>query len=360
MTPTYTVTVASTGAFVPFEPIGNDDLEKLCGALPADVLEGIQVQRRHWMIDPRTGEHRISNSRMALAAVEQALERAGIEPQELELLVVCTASPDYHLPNVATMIQSYLGLERCATIELRAGCAGAVQALDVAHRLLAAGMHRNAVVVGSEAISPIIAPIYLDSEPDRIRMRDRLTLFTFGDGAGAIALTATEGEPRQTHFVNSCIGGLRSPGMQVIGGGTDISFREQRTRKKPVEMKIDVPGTSTFGPKVFAAALSDVLSSTGLHVADFAHIVLPEGNAGYFNRELADAGISESDYQLLQGRIVENLADVGATGSAAVPLSLDAGVRSSTVTDGDRILLLGIEASRYVYSGLVLDWNSAP
>ncbi len=362
MTGNYAVKILSTGAFVPGEPLDNATLEKLGGPLPEDVLEGIQVKTRHWMVDPETGKHLDSTSRMAEKAARQALDRAGLQPSDVDLLVVSTASPEHLLPNVATTVQAYLGLEKCATIELRAGCAGAVQALDIARRQLADGTARTALVIGAESISPLLAPIYLGRDAESVRMRDRLTLYTFGDGAGAILLRAeptdVPGSDGGFTFVNNTLGGLRKPGMQIIGGGTDVSQAEQQGRKRLLEMKIDVPGTSTFGPKVFVEAIHDMVTRSGWTLAEVDAIVLPEGNADYFSREFEEAGLSAADYEALQGKIVENLAEVGATGSAAVPLSLDAGWASGRIKPGQRVLVLGIEASRYVYSGLSLIWHA--
>lgn len=360
MTTAYDVKILSTGAYVPGEPLDNATLENCVGPLPDDVLEGIQVKTRHWMIDPATGEHRINNSKMAERASRQALERAGVELDELDLIVVCTATPEYTLPGVATTLQHYLGLESAAAIEIRGACAGWVQALDLARRQLADGTARTALVVGSEAGSPVLAPHFLGKDPARVRMRDRLMLYTFGDGAGAVVMRAEPagGSADGFAFVNRCVGGLRKPGMEIIGGGTDVPQAEQLRRRQLIQMKIDVPGTSTFGPKVFVRAIQEMAHKDGRKLGEFDAIVLPEGNADYFADEFESAGLSTEDIAALDGRIVENLADVGATGSAAVPLSLDAGWTSGRIRPGDRIVLLGIEASRYVYTGLSLTWQA--
>src|SRR3954449_6176063 len=106
-------------------------MEQLVGPLPADVLEGIQVTQRHWMVDLETGEHTINNSAMAVAAAQDALAGAGIDASEVDLLVLSTASPDYLLPPLVTFVQEALGLERCAAMEVRWGFAGFGEVLDV-------------------------------------------------------------------------------------------------------------------------------------------------------------------------------------------------------------------------------------
>jgi 3-oxoacyl-[acyl-carrier-protein] synthase III len=360
MTTAYDVNILSTGGYLPGDPLDNDTMEKYVGPLPDDVLEGIQVKTRYWMIDPTTGKHLINNSRMAERASRQALERAGLEPDEVDLIVVCTSTPEYTIPNVATTLQHYLGLESVAAIEIRGACAGWVQALDLARRHLADGTARTALVVGSDVASPLLAPLFLDKDPARVRMRDRLTLYTFGDGAGAVVMRAEPAEAAADEFtfINACVGGLRKPGMEIIGGGTDVPQAEQLGRRQLIQMKIDVPGTSTFGPQVFVRAIKEMARKEGRALGEFDAIVLPEGNADYFADEFGAAGLSAEDIQALSGRIVENLADVGATGSAAVPLSLDAGWTSGRIQPGDRIVLLGIEASRYVYTGLSVTWRA--
>jgi 3-oxoacyl-[acyl-carrier-protein] synthase-3 len=356
------VTILATGAYLPGAPIDNDTLQDLCGPLPDDVLMGLQVKQRHWLIDPATGEHTSSSSKMAEAAARNALARAGLAPGHVDLIVLSTASPEYHLPTCASYLQQHLELERCASIELRAGCAGGVQALDIARRHLAGGTCRTALVIGTEAISPLLAPAYLGVDPRQVRMRDRLNLYNFGDGAAAVVLQAAAqadgSEPETSYaYASACLGGLRKPGMQVIGGGTDMPLARQAGRSRLMEIRLDTAGVATFGPHVFVAALQDLLGRARLRLADVDACVLPEGNAEYFSSELAAAGMSQEDFCHIQGKIMENLTDVGATGSPAVLLALDAGVEAGRIRPHDTVLLVAIEASRYVYAGAALRWG---
>ncbi|XDO64552.1 3-oxoacyl-[acyl-carrier-protein] synthase III C-terminal domain-containing protein [Streptomyces sp. RLB1-33] len=125
-----------------------------------------------------------------------------------------------------------------------------------------------------------------------------------------------------------------------------------------MDIRLDIPGTAQFGPRVFVEGIHDLLTRSGLALADLDACVLPEGNAEYFASEYAAAGLSAADQATLSKTIVENLTDVGATGSAAVPLALDAGWREGRIRPGDTVLLLAIEASRYLYAGLTLTWDA--
>lgn len=350
--------VLSTGAYLPGDPISNEELERFVGPLPADILEGIQVEQRHWMVDPATGEHRINNSEMATKAAEDALAKAGLAAEDVELLVVSTASPDYLLPPLVTFVQEGLGLERCATMEIRSGCAGFVEALDVARLYLERGDYETAVVIGSEAISPLLVPVFLGKDPDQIRMRDRMNPYNFGDGAGALVLRASEEGEGILGSAMACVGGKREPGMQIIGAGTHAPIHEQIKAKRLVDLKVDVVESGRFTPYVLTEALREVLARSGVGADAIDVCIIPEGNAGYMVEELEEAGLVTAEWSAIQDTIFENLALVGATGSAAVPLALDHAWKTGAVKEGDVVMLLGIETSKWKYAGMVLPWTA--
>ncbi|MFB8004663.1 3-oxoacyl-ACP synthase III family protein [Nocardia sp. NPDC056000] len=352
------VTIASTGAYLPGAPLTNDDMAGLCGTLPPEVLEGLQVQRRHWAIDPISGHHLVSNGEMAEAAARQALDRVGIEPGDVELLVMSTSSPEYHLPAQVTFVQARLGLTRCAVVEVRSGCAGAVQALDIAWRMLESGRYANAVVIGSEIISPLLFPYLRSGDPEAVRLRDRISFYNFGDGAGAVVLTSGDGPDRLHGSVNACIGGDRQPGMHIVGGGTHAPIAEQLAARQMVRLNLDVVQSEKFGPTVFVEALDALLRASDLTIDEITGCVLPEGNAPYFTAELESAGMSAEQWKTVQSKIMENLSDVGATGSAAVPIALDDAWQHGRIRPGDKVLLLGIETSRWIYAGMALTWTA--
>ena len=356
------VRIVSTGSYLPGEPIDNETMETLAGPVPEDVLEGLQVKTRHWAIDPETGEHRETNSGMAAKAVREALDLAGMEPDDVDLLVVSTASPEYHVPPTSTFVQEKLGRESMAVVDIRSGCAGAVEAMDLARLHLERGDYRTAVVVGSEMISPLCAPVYLAGGPKKVRMRDKLGIYSFGDGAGAMVLSAdgAEGDGVLGAAALACVGGTKKPGMQVVGGGTHAPVEEQRQAKRLIELKVDVVESGRFTPFVLTEGLRATLERSGAKAEEIDHCVIPEGNAAYMTDELREAGLLTPEWTELEPKIFENLALVGATGSAAVPIALDYGWKTGAIKQGDMIMLLAIETSRWKYGGLVFPWTAAP
>jgi 3-oxoacyl-[acyl-carrier-protein] synthase-3 len=274
--------------------------------------------------------------------------------------VVSTASPDFHLPGVATLVQDQLGLRRCAAIDIRSGCAGAVEALDLARMYIERGDHRHAVVVGSEAISPLMVPVFLGRNPEKVRMRDRLGVYNFGDGAGALVLSrddeADEGIIGASAL--ACIGGGRAPGMQVVGGATHAPIHRQLEAKRLIELKVDVVEAGRFTPFVLTEGMQDTLARAGVTADAIDACVIPEGNATYMTDELRAAGLLTPEWTALEPKIVENLASVGATGSAAVPLAVDDAVLRGCIEPGDVVMLLAIETSKWKFGGLVARWTA--
>ena len=354
--------MVSTGSCLPGQPISNEDLQRVAGELPEDILEGLQTKQRYWIADIDTGEQAQSNSDMAYEAIVEALELGGLATSDIELLVVSTASPEYHLPPTATLIQEKLGIKRLATTDIRSGCAGAIEGLELARHYLERGDFETAVVVGVEAISPLTVPVFLGKEPKRVRMRDRLGVYAFGDGAGAMILRA--GDDGADGVCGSAaiaaVGGDRPIGMQVIGGGTHAPIHEQLKAKKLVEMRVDVVESGRYTPYVLTEGMQQTVERSGVPATEIDLCVIPEGNAAYMTDELRAAGLITPEWTALEPKIFENLTLVGATGSAAVPLALDYAWKTGAVSKGDMVMLLAIETSKWKYAGWVLRWTADP
>jgi 3-oxoacyl-[acyl-carrier-protein] synthase-3 len=109
---------------------------------------------------------------------------------------------------------------------------------------------------------------------------------------------------------------------------------------------------------VLTEALNELLAGSGIPATEIDLCIIPEGNAGYMVAELEEAGLLTPEWLALEGKIFENLAEVGATGSAAVPLALDKAWRTERVRPGDRVMLLAIETSKWKYAGMILDWTA--
>lgn len=350
--------ITGTAGYQPGEPIDNEAIARLVGPLPADVLDGLSITQRYWMIDPATGEHRDSNSGMAFKAAQSALDVAGVKPGQVDLMVLATGTPDYALPPTVNLVQEMLGLERCATLEIRSGGSGAVQGLDLARMWIEAGRYQTALVIGSEAVSPALAPIYLETPPEKIRMRDRMPVYMFSDGAGAFVVTATDDDCGLRPGATRAIGGNRKPGIHAVGGGTHAPILTQQRSRRMVDLRVDVVGAGDFTPVMVAEAVHDTLATGSLAAQDTDWCLIPEGNVGWMLDSMREAGLLTPEWQALEGRIFDNLANTGACGCAAVPLFLDHAWRTGMIKPGQRIMLIGVEATKWIYAGIVCDWTA--
>ncbi len=354
----YRAEILSTGSYLPGEPIENGSLEVLAGPLAPQVAEGIQVRRRHWLADPVSGEHKDTNSDMAANAARQALNRADLQVDTVDLLVTCTSSPEYMIPSMGALLQDKLGLERCTSLEIRGGCAGAMEAIDIARLYLERGSHGTALVVCSEAISPALVSTYLGKDPLSIRMRDRMALYLFGDGAGAVILRRTEHDTGILGTVLRSVGGGKRPGLQVIGGGTHAPLHQQIQSQSLQEIRMNVGDIDRNTPHLVADAIAETLEAAGVSAESIDVCVLPEGGEDEMTDDLERAGRLTPQWNALRGKIVENTALVGATGAAAVPLALDDAWVRGRLRPGDRVMVIAIEITKWIYGGMVVTWTT--
>ncbi|NED99172.1 3-oxoacyl-ACP synthase III family protein [Phytoactinopolyspora halotolerans] len=362
---THAVQVVGTGSDLPGEPIGNDTIESLAGSLPEDVGADIGIEYRHWIIDPATGEHRDSNTGMAERAARAALADAGIEPAEVDLLILATATPEYPLPPTVNLVQERLGTGPCTTLELRSGGAGTAQAIELARLQMLAGGHRTAVVIGSEATSPALAPIFLDVPAGKVRIRDRIPMYMFGDGAGAVVLRAVgEDEEAGGAAAGGVVGGAsaaidpdRAPGIQVIGGGTHAPIRDQLAAKRLVTLKVDVVSAGHVAPSLVAHAIGDTLAACDADPTGVDVCVVPEGNSGWMRAASDEGAVNRDEWTKIPGEFTDSLARRGALGCAGPLVCLDDAVRDGDIQAGQRVLLVGIESSKWVHAGVLVDWT---
>jgi 3-oxoacyl-[acyl-carrier-protein] synthase-3 len=351
------VDIVATGGYLPGDPITTEEIESLVGPLTPELLSGISIKRRFWMIDPKTGAHKESLSEMAHKAVKLALDSCGIEAKDVDLMIMATGTPEYPLPQTVNLVQEKMGLERCSTIELRSGGAGGVQGLDIARFYLEQGTHRTAIVIGGEAISPAMVPIFLNKTHDSIRMRERLPLYMFGDGAGAFVLRARDGgEPGMLPGASESIGGTRKPGIWAIGGGSHAPVHEQVKARRFPELRVDVVESGKFTPYMITRSLSETLRNSGLSADQVDLCMIPEGNVNWMLEELEEAGLMTPEWKAMEGKIFDNLAMTGAVGCAAVPLFVDEAWRTGKIKPGHRVMLIGVEATKWIYAGIVMNW----
>ncbi|KAF0092862.1 MAG: 3-oxoacyl-acyl-carrier-protein synthase III [Puniceicoccaceae bacterium 5H] len=309
------VVILGTGSFAPERVMTNDDLAQL-------------VETSDEWIRPRTGirERRIAGenettSDMATEAARKALENAGVAPEEIDLIVVGTCTPDMAFPNVATIVQARLGAKPGPAMDLEAACAGYPYVLDVADALMRRHGHRKALVIGADKMSSIL------------NWNDRTTCVLFGDGAGAVVLGLEE-EPGH---------GLIETKLGADGRDGPILCVPMMPKQAPTwpESLAFAPDTIYMnGREVFKQAVrvmgqssQELLERNNVTSEEVKLFVPHQANTRIIEAMADRMGVS-------MDRFIINLDRYGNTSSASIPLALDEANRAGRLQKGDYLLMV--------------------
>jgi 3-oxoacyl-[acyl-carrier-protein] synthase-3 len=304
--------ITGTGSYLPGDPVGNAALVAAYSIESSDewIVERTGIRTRH-LAPPGTAA-----SDLALEACRRALEAAGREPNDIDLIVVATSTPDYIFPSTATILQDKLGITNgAAAFDLQAVCSGFLYALSVADKFIRSGSHRRALVVGAEVFSRILD------------WRDRGTCVLFGDGAGAVVLEA--GDAPGIHATALHADGRHRSILSVAGhlhGGQPFG--------DPF-LRMDGQAVFKFAVKVLAEVAEEVMAAAG-KTADQIDWLIPH----QANIRIMQA--TAKKLQLPPEKCVVTVDRHGNTSAASVPLALDEAVRTGKVGAGDTVLLEGV------------------
>jgi len=318
--------ITAIGSYVPEKKLTNYDLEKI-------------VETNDEWIVKRTGikERRIADqdefaSDISYKAVKNLMERYEQSVEDIDMIIVCTLTPDFNTPSVASLIQAKLGIKNAGAIDLNAACAGFTYGLYIANGLVTSGLNKKILVAGAETLSKIT-----DYE-------DRTTCILFGDGAGAVLVEYDEENPS---FLSSHIGSEGDKGKHLYC--TNLSnqmFEEELINSHKIVQN---------GREVYKWAVTSVPKGMK-KVVENADVSLNE--VDWFvphsaNLRMIESICERSDFPI--ERTLYSLVDYGNTSSATIPLSLDQGVTEGKLKNGDKVLLYGFGGG-LAQAGLLINW----
>lgn len=304
---TYT-RIAGTGSYLPENVVTNQDLESRMDTSDEWIRERTGIHRRHIAADNETC------SDLGLAAAHRAIEVAGIDVQDIDLIIVATTTPDKVLPGTACIIQRRLGIHGCPAFDVQAACSGFVYALDIADRFVRPGSASNALIIGCETLSRIT------------NWEDRTTAVLFGDGAGAVVLKRSD-EPGilATHIHAD---GQYEDLLEVPDG---VSRGYDKLRSGNAYIKMN-------GNAVFKRAVA-TLDSMARETLDGHDI--SQSDVDWFVPHQANMRIIKAAAKKLglpMERVVVTVDEHANTSSASIPLALDAAVRDGRIQRGQMLL----------------------
>ena len=318
--------ITGTGSYLPPRRLSNADLvAELAGqgVESSDdwIVERTGIRARHFAADG------VFSSDLALHASRAALDAAGLQASDIDLIIVATSTPDMVFPSTACILQHKLGAAGGAAFDVQAVCSGFVYALTVADAMIRTGAANKALVVGSEIFSRILD------------FKDRTTCVLFGDGAGAVVLEASE-EPgilaSDLHADGRHVGILCVPGH--VAGGQVLG--------DPL-LKMDGQAVFKLAVGLLEGAARAVLSKAGKTEADIDWLVPHQANIRIIQS-------TARKLKLSMDKVIVTLDQHGNTSAASIPLALDAAVRSGRSQPGDTLMLEGVGGG-FTWGAVLLD-----
>jgi 3-oxoacyl-[acyl-carrier-protein] synthase-3 len=297
--------IAGVGGALPERRVSNDELAKTVDTSDEWIVERTGIRSRYI-----AGEGETTGT-LATGAALSALANAGVAPADIDLIVLATATPDQTFPSTATKVQAALGINDCIAFDVHAVCTGFLYALSVADSMLRAGTANKALVIGAETFSRI-----LDWE-------DRATCVLFGDGAGALVLSAEEGDR-----------GILSTRLHADGRHNDLLFVDGGPSTTGTVGKLRMKGREVFRHAVvnLAEVLTEVLEAAGLNAADVDWVVPHQANARILDATARKLGLPPE-------KVVVTVDKHANTSAASVPLAFDTAVKDGRIQRGDVVVL---------------------
>ncbi|MBI2728672.1 MAG: ketoacyl-ACP synthase III [Polaromonas sp.] len=306
--------ITGTGSFLPPRRLSNADLAAELAA------KGVETSDE-WIVE-RTGIHArhfaapdVSSSDLGVEAAKRAIDAAGLQPSDIDLIIVATSTPDMVFPSAACILQNKLGIAGCAAFDVQAVCSGFVYALTIADAMIKTGSASKALVIGAEVFSRILD------------FSDRTTCVLFGDGAGAVVLEASDTPgilASDLHADGRHVGILCVPGN--VSGGKVVG---------DALLKMDGQAVFKLAVGVLESAARATLAKANMTDADIDWLIPHQANIRIMQS-------TAKKLKLPPEKLIVTVDQHGNTSAASIPLALDASVRSGKIKKGDTLMLEGV------------------
>ncbi|SFR31551.1 3-oxoacyl-[acyl-carrier-protein] synthase-3 [Robiginitalea myxolifaciens] len=331
--------ISGLGFFVPERVVTNDDLSKVMDTNDAWIRErtGIE-QRRH--VDPDGGE---TTTSMGVKAARQAIERAGIDKNDIDFIIFATLSPDYYFPGPGVLVQRDLELPTVGALDVRNQCSGFVYAVSVADQYIRSGMYRNILVIGSE----------LHSKGLDMTTRGRGVSVIFGDGAGAAILSREEDTSKGILSSHLHSEGQHAEELSLIAPGMGQRWVSDILEDNDPEDTSFYPymnGQFVFKNAVvrFSEVIMEGLKTNGLEATDIDMLIPHQAN-------LRIAQFIQKKFRLSDDQVFNNIMHYGNTTAASIPIALTEAWEAGKIKEGDLVVLAAF-GSGFTWGSVIIRW----
>jgi len=318
------ISITGLGAYAPEKVVTNADLAKLVDTSDEWIRERTGIRERRFAREDE------ALSDICLPAARQALERAGADPKDIDLLIVATLTPDMFVPSTAAILGNQLGTTDAAAYDLSAGCTGFMYAVAQAYGMVAAGLSHKALVIGGDVLSKILD------------FTDRGTCVIFADGAGAVVLERVE----SGGFLGFELGADGAGGGELLmpAGGSRIPASHDSIDKRLHYVHMNGREVYKFATRVLVTSAEAVLAKCGKTAADVDVYVPHQANTRIIDHAVKRLGIPED-------RVIVNVDRYGNTSSGSIPLALADAAAQGRLQPGKLVLMTGM--------GTGLTWGSS-
>ena len=324
------VKVSALATYVPPRVMTNADLEKLVNTNDDWIRQRTGIIERH-IVDPGVG-----TSELVVPAAQQAIAQAGLTPDDIDLIVVGTTTPDTVFPSTACLIQHKIGASNAWGFDLGAACSGFTYALTTAAEFVSTGSHRHALAVGADVMTSILD------------YQDRATCILFGDGAGAAVVSpASDGEPAIIDFIHE-IDGSGGPALCLPAGGSLRPASHKTVDQRLHFIHQDGQAVFKFAVRKTTDVCKRILERNAISVDQLDLFVSHQANKRIIMSAAERLGLDEK-------KVVINIERYGNTTGATIPLALKDSIADGRLNKGDLVLLASVGAG-FTVGSILLRW----
>ncbi len=326
------VGILGIGSCSPDKVLTNSDLEKIVDTTDEWIVKRTGISERR-ILDKGS-----PSSDLGFKAGKTAIENAGLTPEDIDLIIVATETPDYLVPSMACIIQNRLGARKAAAFDLNAACTGFMYGITVAKQFIETGFngYRHILVIGCESLSKVTD------------YQDRATCILFGDGSGAAVIGRVE---KDYGILSSYLGADGGEGHNITVPCCYISEEDLKVRPNEKKNALWMNGSEVFkfAVRIMEQATLRVLGSANMALEDVKIIVPHQANIRIIEGAAKRLGMSEE-------KVYVNLQKYGNVSSASIPLALDEIVKAKRVNKGDNIVLVGFGGG-LTWGAVLIKWS---
>ncbi|GAW91076.1 beta-ketoacyl-ACP synthase III [Calderihabitans maritimus] len=323
------VGIVGTGSYVPEQIISNSDLEKMVDTSDEWIRTRTGIRER------RKADDNTATSDLAIVAAQRALEDAGVNPEDVDLIIVATVTPDMLFPATACLVQKAIGAERAAAFDLEAACSGFIYGLGIGSQMVATGLYDTVLVIAADTLSKIVD------------WTDRNTCVLFGDGAGAAVLRpVSEGEGILGNYLKA--DGNGSELLKVPAGGSRLPSSVETVTQRLHYIHMNGNEVFKFAVRIMEEAALKALEQCGLSKKDIDYLIPHQANI-----RIVEAALKR--LEVPSDKVYINLDRYGNISGASIAVALDEALKEGKIQAGDLVLLVGFGAG-LTWGATVIRW----